>query len=97
MDGIVRTRFAQGESNTSHPSYQSWSYAELLRNFNETVDSEDVRLQPCAYLHNCSDGKDLLDPFYAHYTELAPVFLTGDEQRQHLRSFIARHGNRETR
>lgn len=91
MDGIVQTRFSQGESNTSHPSYQSWSYAELLRNFNETVDSEDVRLQPCAYLHNCSDGKDLLDPFYAYYTELAPVFLTGDEQRQHLRNFIARH------
>jgi DUF2075 family protein len=91
MDAIVRTRFAQGESNTNHPSYQSWSYAELLRNFNETVDDEDLRLQPCAYLHNCSDGKDLLDPFYAHYIELAPVFLTGDEQRNKLRSFIARH------
>lgn len=50
MDGLVRTRFAEGEANTSHPSYQSWSYAELLRSFNETVDQEQDPLQPCAYL-----------------------------------------------
>src|SRR5688572_15307723 len=56
MDAVVRTRFAHGESDCSHPSYQSWSYAELLRNFNETIDNEDVPLQPCAYLHNCRTG-----------------------------------------
>ncbi len=56
MDAVVRTRFEHGESDTNHPSYQSWSYAELLRNFNETVYLEDVPLQPCAYLHNCRDG-----------------------------------------
>jgi uncharacterized protein len=60
MDGLVRTRFAEGEANTSHPSYQSWSYAELLRSFNETVDQDVVPLQPCAYLHNCQEGGDLL-------------------------------------
>jgi DUF2075 family protein len=90
MDAVVRTRFAQGESDTNHPSYQSWSYAELLRNFNETVDHDNVPLQPCAYLHNCRDGGDLLDPFYAHYINLAPVFLAGDQERQKLRAFIAR-------
>jgi len=26
-DGIVGTRFAQGEAEVSHPSYQAWSYA----------------------------------------------------------------------
>jgi hypothetical protein len=36
-DGLVRTRFSGGEGDTSHPSYQAWSYAELLRNFNEEV------------------------------------------------------------
>jgi hypothetical protein len=91
MDGLVRTRFAEGEANTSHPSYQSWSYAELLRSFNETVDQDQVPLQPSAYLHNCQEGGDLLHPFYAHYVKLAPVFLGGDEERIKLRSFIARH------
>lgn len=91
MDGLVRTRFAEGEANTSHPSYQSWSYAELLRSFNETVDQDQVPLQPCAYLHNCQEGGDLLHPFYAHYVSLAPVFLGGDQERIKLRNFIARH------
>lgn len=91
MDGIVRTRFAKGEADTSHPSYQSWSYAELLRNFNEVVDKEEVPLQACAYLHNCRDGKDLIDPFYAHYLTAAPLFLAGESERVKLRSFIARH------
>jgi hypothetical protein len=91
MDAVVRTRFAHGESDCSHPSYQSWSYAELLRNFNETVDNDKVPLQPCAYLHNCRSGGDLLDPFYARYVELAPVFLAGDAERTKLRAFIAKH------
>jgi DUF2075 family protein len=91
MDAVVRTRFAHGESDCSHPSYQSWSYAELLRNFNETVDHEAVPLQPCAYLHNCRTGGDLLDPFYARYLELAPVFLAGEAERAKLRAFIAQH------
>jgi DUF2075 family protein len=91
MDGIVRTRFAHGEADCSHPSYQSWSYAELLKNFNETVDNDEIPLQPCAYLHNCRSAGDLLDPFYARYVELAPVFLSGEEERAKLRAFIARH------
>jgi DUF2075 family protein len=91
MDAVVRTRFAHGEADTNHPSYQSWSYAELLRNFNETVHVEDVPLLPCAYLHNCLEGGDLLDPFYAHYVGLAPLFFAGDPERENLRGFIARH------
>ena len=55
MDGLVRTRFAEGEATNSHPSYQSWSYAELLRSFNETVDQDPVPLQPCAYLHPATE------------------------------------------
>jgi uncharacterized protein len=91
MDAVVRTRYSQGESDTSHPSYQSWSYAELLRNFNETVHAGDVPLHPCAYLHNCREGGDLLDDFYARYIQLAPLFLAGDEERERLRKFITRH------
>ena len=93
-DGIVRTRFAGGEADTSHPSYQAWSYAELLRNFNEAVDTESVPLRPCAYLHNCVSGDDLNDPFYADYVREAPLFLAGDKERDRLRAFIAMHVRR---
>jgi uncharacterized protein len=36
-DGVVSTRFEHGEAEVSHPSYQAWSYASLLRDFNEAV------------------------------------------------------------
>ncbi len=96
-DGLVRTRFAGGESDTSHPSYQAWSYAELLRNFNEEVYSRDVPLQPCAYLHNFVDGAVLNDPIYQPYVEKAPLFLAGPAERERLRAFIAHHVRRGDR
>lgn len=93
-DGLVRTRFAGGESDTSHPSYQAWSYAELLRNFNEEVYSREVPLRPCAYLHNLLDGAVLNDPVYQPYVEKAPIFLSGQAERERLRAFIAHHVRR---
>jgi DUF2075 family protein len=96
-DGLVRTRFAGGESDTSHPSYQAWSYAELLRNFNEEVYLREVPLQPCAYLHNFLDGAVLNDPIYQPYVEKAPIFLSGQAERERLRAFIARHVHRGDR
>ena len=96
-DGIVTTRFAHGEADTSHPSYQAWSYAALLSTFNEAVHEAKVPLHPCAYLHNFEDGTVLNDPMYADYVERAPLFLKGDGERQKLRKFIqqhVRHGDR---
>jgi DUF2075 family protein len=90
-DGVVRARFRGGETDTSHPSYQAWSYAELLRNFNEALHSDDVPLQPCAYLHNFVDGEVIRDPFYADYVSKAPMFISGQAERERLRAYIARH------
>jgi hypothetical protein len=91
QDGIVRTHFAQGPAEVSHPSYQAWSYASLLRGFNEAVYNGGIELQPCAYLHNYGDDGSLSDSFYAHYLNLAPIFLKGDQERARLREFIAAH------
>src|SRR6056297_783168 len=55
-DAIVETRLGGAWRETTHPSYQAWTYAQLLRDFNETVYTEEIGLVPCAYLHNCNDG-----------------------------------------
>jgi hypothetical protein len=52
MDGIVRTYLGGGMREVNHPSYQAWSYAALLNDFNEAVYSGGIQLHPCAYLHN---------------------------------------------
>ena len=90
-DGVVRTRYGAGESNTSHPSYQAWSYASLLMNFNEAIHDGSVGLHPCAYLHNCADAAALKDEFYLHYIKLAPLFLKGEDEKSNLRAFIRQH------
>lgn len=93
-DGIVKTRLGGAEVETSHPSYQAWSYAELLRNFNEAVYSRELPLQPCAYLHNFKERSTLEGSAYAEYVDKAPFFITGAEERERLRSYIARHVRR---
>lgn len=93
-DGIVRTRFAGGEADTSHPSYQAWAYASLLRDFNEAVYDGNIALNPCAYLHNYVDNGVLTDGFYEEYLKSAPVFLKGEAERLRLREFIAQHVRR---
>ena len=93
-DGIVRTHMGGAEVETSHPSYQAWSYAELLRSFNEAVYSRNVPLQPCAYLHNFKDRGTLEGAPYAEYVEKAPFFITGPEERERLREYIAKHVQR---
>jgi len=91
-DGIVATRFARGMEETSHPSYQAWSYAALLEGYNEAVYEGDMQLSPCAYLHNYSDDRGAIcDPFYEDHIRRAPLFLKGEEERRRLQDFIKKH------
>lgn len=68
QDGVVKT-FVGGRLNTlPHPSYQAWSYAALIKDFNENVQEKQIQLEPCAYLHNYRKMED--DPLIdAHYQE----------------------------
>ncbi len=90
-DGIVTTRLANGEREVNHPSYQAWSYAATLNDFNEAVEQDKIQLRPCAYLHNYVDDGIINDPFYSEYLNSAPVFLKGEHEREKLRSFIKQH------
>lgn len=89
MDGVVRTFVGGAEREVSHPSYQAWTYAALLEDFNETVQQENIGLQPCAYLHNCISDDVINDPFYKSHTSKAPAFLRKDAHK--LTDFIKRH------
>lgn len=86
QDGIVETFLGGGLRYTAHPSYQAWSYAEYLHNFNSTVEEKDIQLHPCAYLHNCTDDRQINDQRYSTYTAAAPVYLK--TQVPDLRSYL---------
>ena len=89
MDGVVRTFVGGAEREVSHPSYQAWTYAALLEDFNETVQKENIGLWPCAYLHNCVSGDVINNPFYEYHTQKAPAFLRKDAQK--LAAFIKQY------
>lgn len=87
--GLVQTRFQHGESETVHPSYQAWSYAYMLQNYNETVQEQDIQVQPCAFLHNYAEDNIISHSCYAEYISKAPLFLKSDAGK--LRDFIRKH------
>lgn len=89
-DGIVNTYIGGGIREQTHPSYQAWSYASLLENFNEAVYKGEIELKPCAYLHNYSDDDGIItNDFYAEHIKKAPVFMRSDALK--LRSFIKKY------
>jgi DUF2075 family protein len=88
-DGIIVSYVGKREREVSHPSYQAWSYASLLQNFNEVVYNGSIGMHPCAYLHNHSHGGAVTDPFYEEYIKKAPIFLKDDALK--LRGFISSH------
>jgi uncharacterized protein len=87
-DGIVKTLLGHGIHETTHPSYQVWSYSHLLTDFNPTIQSEEISILPCAFLHNMKrkSSADLLDSHYKQYLTEAPVYLSEDYDL--LRKFI---------
>jgi len=88
-DGVVKTYLGRGEQETNHPSYQAWTYAALIDDYNETVRHENIQLQPCAYLHNLDTGQVINDPFYAMHTNKAPVFISSDANK--LSEFLKKY------
>ena len=85
----VVTAFTGGANRAvCHPSYQAYSYAKIIENFNEDVYRRNIQLRPCAYLHNYrEENRPHIDnALYREAVSVAPVFLQDDVIK--LRSFI---------
>ena len=88
-DAIVESFVGGAVRELLHPSYQAWSYATLLRDFNETIQTESIELKPCAYLHNCEDGDAIKTEHYKKHIEQAPLFLRHDATK--LADFLKKY------
>ncbi len=85
-DGVVKTTLGGVQREVNHPSYQAWTYAALLEDFNKTVQEQNIALKPCAYLHNMKKGDVIKNPRYRSYLQKAPSFIRTDAKR--LSDFI---------
>lgn len=90
-DGIVEAYTGHALREVAHPSYQAWSYATTIEDYNENVQEKRINLYPCAYLHNYQKitPPTLLSDVYKEYLDKAPAFVKGDVEK--LREFINRY------
>ena len=91
LDALVETYTGGAVRRVVHPSYQAWSYAQVISDYNATVQDKNIQLKPCAFLHNYLRTKNdpLDDEQYGFYTNEAPAFTMG--QVDALRSFIKKY------
>lgn len=90
-EAVVKTHLQGRMVETTHPSYQAWSYVSMIEDYNEDVRKYKINLQPCAYLHNyrLQEHDDLTDSCYEYYIDKAPVFTRGDTDK--LAKFISKY------
>lgn len=91
-DAIVKTVINRSIRKTAHPSYQAWSYASLIEDYNDSVEKENIKLHPCAYLHNYIKSEEddpLNNEVYYNYLKKAPAYTRGDVKK--LREFICKY------
>ena len=99
-DGIIKTYLGGGVRETTHPSYQAYTYVKMIEDYNQIVQDDNVQLKPCAYLHNYMKTTD--DPIdcdvYKYYVEQSPVFTQGEgvQLRKLISSYIKYGDNKDT-
>ncbi len=98
-NGLVETYTGNALRKVTHPSYQVWSYCTMIKDYNTYVQNEDIKLNPCAYLHNYDIDKNdnIINPIYNDYINKAPVFAKGDipKLRKFIKRFIKKGDNKE--
>ncbi|MFM8856391.1 MAG: DNA/RNA helicase domain-containing protein [Actinomycetota bacterium] len=86
LSSHVKTFIGGQIRHTRHPSYQAWSYASHLNQYNEYVYTNGIEVAACAYLHNCQSNLAVCDERYDEDLNKAPVFIKGESEA--LRSLI---------
>lgn len=90
-EDLVMTFVGGAKRLVPHPSYQAYSYAKLIENFNAYVEDGNVKLKPCSFLHNFHDRykDELINERYQEIINLSPVFLKKDAKK--LQDFIIKY------
>ena len=84
--GYIENVYNSEEKETPHPSYQAWSYAYILKEYNKIYD--DIQIYPCAFLHNydLKENDIINDKRYKKYIQMAPCFFRGEIEK--MQNFI---------
>lgn len=98
MHYSVRTYVANDNRIVCHPSYQAYSYSRFLTNYSQIIQTDNIDLVPCAYLHNFKREyrSALSSEIYKEWFTVAPFFIR-DETREFsafVKKFIQKRSSR---
>ena len=98
-DSLVETFTGGANRKVVHPSYQAWSYASLIKDYNQSVQDKMIELYPCVFMHNytLSNNDPALSDQYKDYIDEAPVFTKRDtlKLREFIKKSITKGDNKE--
>jgi hypothetical protein len=84
-------QFNSGEERP-HPSWQAYSYASIIKHFNEAIEVHKVELFPLAFLHEykVEFKNEIYAPVYQDAIKKAPIFISDQypELRDYIRKYI---------
>ena len=99
VDAVVETYTGHAMRRVVHPSYQAWSYAQLIKDYNATVQDKEISVMPCAYLHNYlrKDNDPLDKEWYSDYLQEAPAFTKKEncKLREYIKKSIVKGDDKE--
>ncbi len=99
QDALVETFTGGALRKVVHPSYQAWSYASMITDYNQSVQQNSIMLHPCCYLHNYrkSIPEKLEQNQYKEYVDDAPIFARGEvlKLREYIKKVVKIGDNRE--
>ncbi|SHE15180.1 Uncharacterized conserved protein [Chlamydia abortus] len=90
-EDLVVAYIGRNYRETPHPSYQAWSYRQMLTDMNEAIALHDLKGHSCAYLHNyrVPDPDPIKHERYQSIIREAPLFLADDSTK--LQQFLYKH------
>ena len=98
-NGIVTTYVGNMIRSVPHPSYQVYSYAKMLENYNSLIQNKNIQLHPCTFLHNYKKSKlkEIVNSHYEDILNYAPVFIKNEEVqlRNFIKQFISKAPNED--
>ncbi|MCR5351198.1 MAG: DUF2075 domain-containing protein [Bacteroidales bacterium] len=94
MHFCVRTYVANDNRIVCHPSYQAYSYSRFISNYSQVVHNKNIRLVPCAYLHNYLPvfKEALSADIYKEWFSSAPFFIMDEAQdfSDYVKQFVTK-------
>lgn len=90
-NAIVKAYTGGNFKEVPHPSYQAKCYVDMLTSYASNIDSNNIGIYSCSYLHNYNSKykEELICEMYKNITEFSPLFIKGEKDK--LTDYLAEY------